>query len=87
MPILMYYSPANPKNRYWTTRAADPNIPAGYVDSQGSDGATPEGLQKYVAGINSGGYPAYTGDPTQSAATPSWPNGILGAAAGNANKT
>lgn len=87
MPIIIFYNPANPKQQYMTTTYRDPNIPAGYVDSQGSDGATPERTQQYVAGINSGGFPAYTDDPTQATATPSWPNGIMGAAAGNANKT
>lgn len=87
MPIYVFYNPANPKQQYTTLNPADPNIPAGYLDSQGSDGATPERTQQFVAGINSGGYPAYTGDATQSTATPNWPNGILGAAAGKANKT
>lgn len=77
MPIYCFYNPASPKSKYWTTTYNDPNIPAGWLDSQGSDGATPAATQQYVAGLNSGGFPKYTGDATQIAANPSWPNGIL----------
>jgi hypothetical protein len=59
--------------RYQTAIINDPNIPPGYVDSQGSDGATPEALKVYTPGINSGGYPPY-GDLTTN---PTWPNGIM----------
>jgi hypothetical protein len=83
MPILIYYNPANPKQKYQTSSASDPNIPAGYVDSQGSDGATPEALKQYFAGIASGGYPPY-GDLTTN---PSWPNGIVNDMGGGKVKT
>jgi hypothetical protein len=56
--------------------ASDPGIPAGWLDTQGSDGATPEALQIYVAGIASGGFPSY-GDPARIAPLPKQPNGIL----------
>ena len=57
----------------------DPNIPAGYVDSQGSDGAIPEALKIYSLGTASGGYPKY-GDLTTN---PTWPNGIINSPSGN----
>lgn len=60
-----------------TISATDPNIPAGYVDTQGSDRATPMALQVYSAGVNSGGFPIY-GDPANAAPLPQQPNGILG---------
>ena len=87
MPSLVYYNPANPKQKYYTMTLNDPNIPAGYVDSQGSDGAIPEALKIYSVGINSGGYPAYTGDATQVAAQPNWINGIINSPSGNKVKT
>ena len=74
MPLLRYYDPANPKQQYQTASASDPGIPAGWLDTQGSDGATPEALKVYTPGIASGGFPAY-GDLTTN---PTWPNGILG---------
>lgn len=74
MPLLRYYNPANPKQQYQTSSAADPNIPAGWLDTQGSDGAIPEALKQYYAGTASGGYPSY-GDLTTNV---KWPNGILG---------
>ena len=77
MPILIFYNPNNTKQQYQTISASDPNIPAGYLNSQGSDGAIPAALKVYTAGINSGGFPAYTGDPTKQAVTPKQPNGIL----------
>ncbi len=75
MPLLRYYNPASPKQQYQTISSSDPNIPAGYLNTQGSDGAIPEAL-KVIAGpgLASGGYPAY-GDLTTN---PTWPNGILG---------
>ena len=77
MPSLRYYNPANSSQQYQTISASDPNIPAGYLNSQGSDGAIPAALKVYTAGINSGGFPAYTGDASQQAVTPKQPNGIL----------
>jgi len=74
MPSLVYYNPSNPSQKYYTISATDANIPAGYKDSQGSDGAIPEALKVYTPGINSGGYPKY-GDLTTN---PTWPNGIFG---------
>jgi Concanavalin A-like lectin/glucanases superfamily len=53
--------------------------PRAYILTSGSDGAVDASLQQYVAGRNSGGYPAYTGDSTQAAVSPNhWINGILG---------
>src|SRR5665213_1772700 len=83
MPRLMFYNPANPKQQYWTINASDPNIPAGFVDSQGSDGATPEALKQLVVGVNNQGAGAVgylanaDGDPQQRIDQPQSPNGIL----------
>ena len=79
MPSLRYYNPANPKQQYQTISASDPNIPAGWLDTQGSDGAIPEALKIYSVGTASGGYPKY-GDLTTN---PTWPNGILNSPSGN----
>jgi hypothetical protein len=73
MPSLVFFNPLNPKQKFYTMLVNDPAIPAGWLNSQGSDGATPEALQIYVAGLASGGYPAY-GDLTTN---PTWPNGII----------
>ena len=74
MPILCFYDPAHPKTKYWTISASDPGIPAGYLNSQGSDGAIPEAMKVYSVGTASGGFPPY-GDLTTN---PTWPNGVLG---------
>lgn len=76
MPQLRYYNPANPKQQYQTISASDPNIPAGYLDTQGSDGATPAALQVFVAGQASGGFPPYGVAPNITN-VPRQPNGIL----------
>jgi hypothetical protein len=90
MPRLCFYNPANPAQKYWTISATDPSIPAGFLDSQGSDGAIPEALQKYVAGVNNQGagavnyLPNADGDPQQRIDQPQAPNGILGGYGGGA---
>lgn len=86
MPRFMWYNPANPAQQYWTIVPSDPNIPSGYVFSQGTDGAQPEAFKHYFAGINNQGA-GWSGtpsnaDPTQEAAQPDWPNGILGGFSG-----
>lgn len=82
----MWYNPANPKQQYFTILGpGDPGIPAGWIDSQGCDGAQPEALQHFRAGVNNQGagaaptqLPGYTdGDPQQRIDQPNWPNGIL----------
>lgn len=76
----MFYDPAQPRNRYWASSLSDPNVPAGYVNSQGSDGAIPEAVKRYTAGVNNqgaGGPAPSNGDPGQIACQPRWPNGIL----------
>ena len=78
MPIFVFYNPANPKQQYETISASDPNIPAGYLDSQGSDGAQPEAMKLHSVGVNSGGPMPYTGDATQAANPQGWLNGVLG---------
>lgn len=89
MPILVFFNPSNPKQQYQTSTFTDPNIPAGYLYSQGSDGATPMAVQVYRAGVNNQGAGAQpigqpsNGDPTQIAAQPNWVNGILGCQSGN----
>jgi hypothetical protein len=83
MPRLVYVNPQNFRQQYVTAMWGDPNIPAGYVLTGGSDGAVDRwiwpngqntGIQQYMAGVNSGGFPAYTGDSTQRS---DYPNGIL----------
>lgn len=70
-------------NQYKTMFAADPNVPAGYVLTSGSDGTQDERQQSIKAGVNSGGFPVYTNDAGQVAAQPNWPNGLLGGFSGN----
>lgn len=83
MPRMIFFNPANPKQQYQTISAADPNIPAGWIDSQGSDGAQPEAMQVFRAGVNNQGAGAIgylanaDGDKQQRIDQPQWPNGIL----------
>ena len=79
----VWVNPANYKQRYYTSTPNDPGVPAGWVLTGGSDGAADMPVMQYQAGINSGGFPAYTNDPTQVAAQPKWINGIFGAKPGN----
>lgn len=79
----------NPKNQYLTCILNDPNVPAGYVltnttdgSAQICDGVTDGDLKTYDAGVNSGGYPSYTADQSQLNAQPLWPNGIFGVTSG-----
>jgi hypothetical protein len=79
MPRIIWVNPASPrKQQYITTLVNDPNVPAGYVQTntsdgswQGADSVTDQDMQTIRAGVNSGGYPAY------GLAVPN-PNGILG---------
>lgn len=87
MPIYCWINPAT-NLRYWTALAHDPNVPAGYVLTSGSDGAPDAALQNYQAGVNNQGAGqvggVYTdGDPQQRIDQPHWPNGILGTNPGN----
>jgi hypothetical protein len=82
MPRLVWVSTSNPAKQYITSINNDPNVPAGYILSNTSDGScqcvdgkTDQNLQQFVGGINSGGYPAYNGDP--STIGKQNPNGIL----------
>lgn len=83
MPRLVYLSPTNYKVQYVTAVVNDPNVPAGYILTSGSDGAPDEALQQFTAGVNSGGYPGYVGDPTQVAVNSRYINGILGGGTGD----
>jgi hypothetical protein len=81
MPRLVYVNPSNPKQQVITTQLGL-GVPAGYILSNTSDGscqcvdgATDQNLQKYVGGVNSGGFPAYAGDP--ATAGNKNPNGII----------
>lgn len=83
MPRIVWVNPSAPRSNYVTTIPNDPNVPAGYVLTntsdgswQGVDGVHDQDLQQYVGGVNSGGYPPYAGDP--ATAGNSSPNGILG---------
>lgn len=77
----VYLNPNNYRQQYVTAIANDPNVPAGWILTGGSDGAPDAALQTMRAGINSGGFPAYTGDPSQR---PDWPNGIFTSKPGGA---
>jgi hypothetical protein len=83
MPIRFFYNPANPKQQYQTMTPDDPNVPAGWLDTQGSDGAIPEALKQFTAGVNNQGAGATgylanaDGDPAMRLVAPHWPNGIL----------
>lgn len=50
---FVWLNPNNLKQQYVTAIRNDPNIPAGYILTSGSDGAADEGLQQFVAGVNS----------------------------------
>lgn len=81
----VFYNPANPKQQYRTAIPNDPNVPAGYLDTQGLDGATPEAMKFFTPGVNNQGagaaptqLPGYSdADPQQRIDQPNWPNGIL----------
>ena len=67
MPRIVWVKPGT-KLQYVTTDGADPNVPAGYVKTNASDGSfvsadgvTDDNSQTVVAGLMSGGYPAYNG--------------------------
>ena len=78
MSRLVWLNPNNFHQQYVTAIVNDPNVPAGYILTGGSDGAADSALQQYVAGINSlcpdtrtaanaNAIPTafYVGDPTQ----------------------
>ena len=79
---IVWVNPANPKQQYITGTRNDPNVPAGYVLTntsdgswQGANGVTDSDEQTFMGGVNSGGYPAYQGDSS----APTGSNGHLGA--------
>lgn len=84
MAKYVWLNSTNLKQQYVTSIAADPNVPAGYILTGGSDGAPDAALQQYVAGVNSGGFPAYTGDAAQAANPQGWINGIFTSKPGGA---
>jgi len=84
MAKYVWLNTANLRQRYITSIADDPNVPAGYVLSSGSDGAPDAALRQFTAGINSGGFPAYTGDAAQAANPQGWINGIFTSKPGGA---
>jgi hypothetical protein len=72
MPRIVYILPGTRKT-YVTTIPNDPGVPAGYLLSntadgsgQFADGVTDQDMQTQVAGLWSGGYPAYDGTSDQS---------------------
>lgn len=81
MPRLVYFNPSTRKF-YYTTLVGDPNVPAGYLPTQTSDGSNQfadgirdQNLQVFMTGQFSGGYPAIPNpDPTSN---PKYPNGRL----------
>lgn len=79
MPRLVWANPNNWRQMYITASYNDPNVPAGYVLEDGSDGAPTEALQEFMEGVNSGGFPAYRGDANYPGVPQraDYPNGIL----------
>jgi hypothetical protein len=84
MPKMVFFNPAAPKQQYTTALGAgDPGIPAGWLDSQGTDGAQPENVQVFRAGVNNQGAGAIgylataDGDPPMRTIQPQSVNGIL----------
>lgn len=75
MSAYVWLSPDN-TIKYMTSILNDPNVPAGYVLTSGSDGAPDAALKTYEGGLASGGYPAYNGY-TDGSGTGANPNGIL----------
>lgn len=80
MPRLVWLSPTNTKVQYVTALVNDPNVPAGFILTSGSDGAPDQALQQFVGGLNSLcpdmrlaananviATSFYVGDPTQDA--------------------
>jgi hypothetical protein len=68
VPRIVYVKVSNPRVTYVTSVPNDPNVPAGYVLTntsdgswQGADSVHDQNLQTYVGGLASGGYPTYSG--------------------------
>lgn len=83
MPRIVWIKPGT-KSQYITTLVNDPNVPAGYLQSNTSDGSgqfvdgkTDQDLQTFVGGQASGGFPTYSGY-TDGSGSGKWPNGRLG---------
>lgn len=81
MAGFVYRRPTAPNTRGtsgWveTLILNDPAVPAGFLFA-GSDGAFDVPQKELVAGINSGGFPTYTGDPVQLGVNPRYRNGIV----------
>lgn len=53
MPRRVWVSPTNNAVQYVTALVNDPNVPAGYILTSGSDGAPDQALQTFVGGLNS----------------------------------
>jgi hypothetical protein len=84
VPRFVWLDTNNYRLQYVTMLASDPGKPANFtILTSGSDGAPDEALQQYVAGLNSGGFPAYTGDPTQVAVNSRYINGIISGGTGD----
>ena len=71
-------APNTPGTSGWfeTLILNDPNVPAGFVFC-GSDGAFDVPQKEITAGVNSGGFPAYTGDQSQVNVNARYINGII----------
>lgn len=77
----MYRSPTPPNTpgtAGWieTLILNDPAVPSTFVFA-GSDGAFDVPQKQFEAGVNSGGFPAYVGDPAQEATSARYVNGIV----------
>jgi hypothetical protein len=59
MPGFVWADPNNFANKYYAMSLADPNVPAGYIQEGGSDGAPDRDVQIFKPGAASGGYPDY----------------------------
>ena len=81
MPGFVYRNPV-PPNRpgtagwFETKILNDPAVPAGFVFC-GSDGAFDVPQKEITAGVNSGGFPKYTGDAVQVSISSRYVNGFI----------
>lgn len=81
MPGYVYRRPTPPNTPgtsgwFETLLLNDPLVPAGFLFA-GSDGAFDVPQKELTAGLNSGGWPPYTGDPTQVAVSRRYVNGLI----------
>jgi len=81
MAGYIYRSPTPPNTPgtagwFETLVLNDPLVPAGFFFA-GSDGAADVPQKDKTAGVNSGGFPAYTGDQSQVNVSSRYINGLI----------